>query len=67
MSDQHTNPFDDERHQFFALRNAAGQYSLWPTFSAVPEGWTIMFGPDTRSSCLDHIEQHWTDLRPAAE
>lgn len=65
-SDQPANPFDDDRYQFFALRNGAGQYSLWPTFAAVPDGWIVVIGPETRAACLDHIERHWTDLRPAA-
>ncbi|ALJ38391.1 MbtH family protein (plasmid) [Azospirillum brasilense] len=65
-NDQYVNPFDDERHDFLALANAAGQFSLWPCFAAVPEGWTAVFGPAGRAACLDHIEAAWTDLTPAA-
>jgi MbtH protein len=59
-----TNPFDDENGTFYALVNDEGQYSLWPTFAAVPSGWTIAHGPADRASCLEHVETHWTDLRP---
>jgi uncharacterized protein YbdZ (MbtH family) len=59
-----TNPFDDENGTFYALVNDEGQYSLWPTFAPVPAGWSVQLGPDTRRACLDHIETHWTDLRP---
>ncbi len=59
-----TNPFDDENGTFYALVNDEGQHSLWPTFVDVPSGWTIVFGADTRQSCLDHIEAVWTDMRP---
>lgn len=59
-----TNPFDDENGTFYALRNDEGQYSLWPTFVPVPDGWTVQHGPDTRAACLEHVEVHWTDLRP---
>lgn len=59
-----TNPFDDEDGTFYALRNDEGQYSLWPTFVPVPEGWMVAHGPDTRRACLDHVDEHWTDLRP---
>lgn len=59
-----TNPFDDENGTFYALINDEGQYSLWPTFVAVPAGWTIEHGPADRRSCLEHVEAHWTDLRP---
>jgi MbtH protein len=32
----------------------------------VPAGWTVAHGPATRQECLDHIETHWTDMRPAS-
>ncbi len=59
-----TNPFDDENGTFYALVNSEGQYSLWPTFADVPPGWTIVHGAQTRRSCLDYIEEQWTDMRP---
>ncbi len=59
-----TNPFDDENGTFHALVNDEGQYSLWPAFADVPAGWTVEHGPADKAACLEHIEQHWTDLRP---
>lgn len=59
-----TNPFDDESGTFYALVNEEGQYSLWPSFAAVPAGWTVVHGAGSRQSCLDHIEEQWTDMRP---
>lgn len=59
-----TNPFDDDSGRFYALVNDEGQYSLWPTFAEVPAGWRVVFGEDSRQSCLDHIEANWTDMRP---
>lgn len=61
-----TNPFDDENGTFHALVNHEGQFSLWPAFVDVPAGWTIVHGPDSRQSCLDHVEHTWTDMRPAS-
>ncbi|MCB4769623.1 MbtH family protein [Ancylobacter sp. Lp-2] len=66
MDDHHLNPFDDERHLFLALVNADGQYSLWPSFRDVPEGWRSVHGPDDRASCLQLIEREWQDISPAA-
>ncbi|OZV77035.1 MbtH family protein [Micromonospora echinospora] len=60
------NPFDDEDGVFHALVNSEGQYSLWPVFAAVPAGWSIAHGPDSRQACLGHIEAVWTDMRPAS-
>ncbi|KRV48101.1 antibiotic synthesis protein MbtH [Wenjunlia vitaminophila] len=59
-----SNPFDDEDGTFLVLRNDENQCSLWPDGFALPAGWSIVHGPDTRASCLDHVEQTWTDLRP---
>jgi MbtH protein len=59
-----TNPFEDESGTYVALINDEGQYSLWPNFIEIPAGWTIDHGPGSRQACLDHINQHWTDMRP---
>ncbi|MEU3461057.1 MbtH family protein [Streptomyces sp. NPDC006733] len=42
------------------LRNAAGEYSLWPAFAQVPGGWTQVYGPDSHDNCSAHVEEHWT-------
>ncbi len=59
-----TNPFDDENGTFLVLVNDEGQHSLWPSFAEVPAGWRTVHGPDTRQSCVDYVETHWTDMRP---
>jgi MbtH protein len=58
------NPFEDPDGTYYVLTNDEGQHSLWPEFAAVPDGWTVAYGPDSRQSCLTYIEQSWTDLRP---
>ncbi|OLZ43645.1 MbtH family protein [Amycolatopsis keratiniphila] len=58
------NPFDAPDERFHVLVNAEGQHSLWPAFAEVPVGWTVVFGPTDRESCLTHIREHWTDMRP---
>jgi MbtH protein len=59
-----TNPFEDENGIYHVLINEEGQYSLWPSFVDVPNGWTIQLKSDTRSACLEYISQNWTDMRP---
>lgn len=59
-----TNPFDDENGQFYALVNDEEQYSLWPAFADVPDGWRVAFGVAGRQECLDYVGEHWTDMRP---
>lgn len=58
------NPFDDPDGSFLALVNDEEQHSLWPAQFEVPAGWQVAYGPDGRQSCLDYIEENWTDLRP---
>jgi MbtH protein len=61
------NPFDDPDGVFYALVNDEDQYSLWPTFKMVPDGWHIVYGaPDgaSRQDVLEWIERTWTDMRP---
>jgi uncharacterized protein YbdZ (MbtH family) len=60
------NPFDNEDGIFLVLVNVENQHSLWPSDIAAPGGWSIAHDADTRAACLDYIEQHWTDLRPAS-
>lgn len=59
-----TNPFDDEDGRFYVLINDEEQYSLWPSFAEIPDGWHAAFGEDSRSACLEYIEKTWTDMRP---
>lgn len=63
-----SNPFDDVEDQLFlVLVNEENQYSLWPAAAPIPAGWTqTTTGPRPRRECLDHINEHWTDMRPAS-
>ncbi|GAA3017292.1 MULTISPECIES: MbtH family protein [Streptomyces] len=59
-----TNPFDDDEQSFLVLVNDEGQHSLWPGFAEVPKGWHRVCGPASRQTCLDYVNEHWTDMRP---
>lgn len=61
-----TNPFEDENGSYLVLVNDENQHSLWPADIDVPAGWRTTFGPAARAACLEHIETHWTDMRPAS-
>jgi MbtH protein len=49
---------------FHVVVNAEGQYSIWDTRRAVPEGWTATGFVGPEAACLDHIDVVWTDMRP---
>ncbi|MFI7637689.1 MbtH family protein [Nonomuraea sp. NPDC049400] len=59
-----SNPFDDPSGQFVVLVNEEDQYSLWPDFVDIPQGWTVVYGAAGREACLGFIRETWTDLRP---
>ena len=59
-----SNPFEDKDGVYLALVNGEGQYSLWPAFIDVPDGWTVAHPKDSRDACLDFINRTWTDMRP---
>ena len=58
-----TNPFEDENGSYLVLINDAGQYSLWPEYIEVPDGWSTTHGPETRQACLDYVHLNCPDLR----
>jgi MbtH protein len=53
---------DDEL--FFVVRNHEEQYSIWLADRELPPGWETVGGPGAKDTCLDRIEQLWTDMRP---
>ncbi len=59
-----SNPFDDQAGLFMVLVTDEDQYSLWPTFAAVPEGWKVALPKTSRDACMTFIAETWHDLRP---
>ena len=59
-----TNPFEDETATFLVLRNDEGQYSLWPSFAEIPDGWTSVVVDQSREHCDNYITEHWTESGP---
>jgi len=44
--------------------NDEGQYSYWQTDRVIPSGWHDVGQTGDKKTCLDYIEQVWTDMRP---
>ncbi|GAA2416820.1 MbtH family protein [Nonomuraea africana] len=49
---------------FTVVVNHEEQYSVWWADRSLPAGWREAGYRGTRSDCLAHIDQVWTDLRP---
>ena len=56
--------WDDEETEFKVVINHEEQYSIWPTYRALPAGWREAPMSGKKQDCLRYIEQHWTDMRP---
>ncbi|MCW8127253.1 MbtH family NRPS accessory protein [Microbulbifer halophilus] len=55
---------DDPDTQFTVVINGEEQYSIWPDYKPLPDGWREAGKSGTREECLAHIEAVWTDMRP---
>jgi MbtH protein len=49
---------------FVVVVNHEEQYSIWPAGREIPSGWRETGVQGTKTECLAHITQVWTDLRP---
>ena len=61
-----SNPFEDADGKYLVLVNDEGQHSLWPSFVEVPAGWKVVVPETDRQTCVDYINENWTDMRPAS-
>lgn len=55
---------DDETARFLVVVNHEGQFSVWPEDRELPAGWRAHGARGSRDACLDHIREHWKDMRP---
>jgi MbtH protein len=59
----------DEREvtlEFKVVVNHEEQYSIWPAHRENPPGWSYAGITGPKEKCLDHINEVWTDMRPAS-
>lgn len=56
----------DKDEQYHVVKNAEEQYSIWRIDREIPLGWEIAGFSGARDDCLKHIEEVWTDMRPAS-
>jgi len=42
--------------------NHESQYSIWPNFKDVPQGWHMVGMRGTKEACLNYIRKVWTDM-----
>lgn len=49
---------------YFVVKNQEDQYSIWPYYKRIPDGWEPIGEPKEKEACLNYIEEVWTDMRP---
>ena len=54
----------DESTDFTVVINHEEQYSIWPTYKTIPDGWRAAGKTGKKAECLAYIEEVWTDMRP---
>ncbi|WBB80950.1 MbtH family protein [Micromonospora sp. WMMD882] len=53
-----------DTRRYHVVVNDEEQYSIWPEEADVPAGWRPVGVTGDRATCLAHIEEVWTDMRP---
>jgi MbtH protein len=54
----------EQRITYLVVVNHEEQYSIWPDYKTVPNGWRAVGKSGTKKECLDYIGEVWTDMRP---
>jgi len=49
---------------YLVVINHEEQYSIWPDFKPIPNGWRAVGKQGMKQDCLDYIAEVWTDMRP---
>ncbi|MBW1600747.1 MbtH family NRPS accessory protein [Streptomyces sp. JJ66] len=50
--------------EYRVVMNHEEQYSVWPAGRELPAGWRDAGVRGDKETCLAHIEEVWTDMRP---
>jgi len=50
--------------EFKVVVNDEAQYSIWPAYKTVPDGWKETGKRGLKEDCLANIQEVWTDMRP---
>ena len=54
----------DEDTIFDVVINHEEQYSIWPSYKTIPDGWRAVGKQGPKAECLAYIDEVWTDMRP---
>jgi MbtH protein len=49
---------------YYVVVNQEEQYSIWPEYKDIPNGWRAVEKKGLKPECLEYIKEIWTDMRP---
>ncbi|MEM7254209.1 MAG: MbtH family protein [Pseudomonadota bacterium] len=55
---------EDDGLTYLVVINHEEQYSVWPEYREIPNGWKAVGKSGSKSECLTYIDEVWTDMRP---
>lgn len=55
---------EDENAIYKVVVNHEEQYSIWPDYKELPDGWRAVGKTGPKPDCLAYIKEVWTDMRP---
>lgn len=55
---------DNENTEFLVVKNHQQQFSIWPSYREIPQGWSAENIKGSKTECLNYINEKWTDMRP---
>ncbi|WP_323748970.1 MbtH family protein [Streptomyces sp. PR69] len=58
------NGIPDPTEKYGVVVNHEEQYSVWPVDREIPAGWRDAGVQGDKETCLAHVEEVWTDMRP---
>jgi MbtH protein len=60
-----SHPFENPDAHYLVLRNHYGQYSLWPDYIELPQGWQVALEASSHAEALEYVRTHWHSLQAA--
>jgi len=58
------DPEAEDTTIYKVVMNHEEQYSIWPDYKEIPNGWKHVGKTGLKPECLSYIKEVWTDMRP---
>jgi MbtH protein len=58
------NHEEEDNNVYLVVINHEEQYSIWPDYKEIPNGWKAAGKSGAKADCLNYIKDVWTDMRP---